>query len=148
MRGEPSLALQATVIAALKADTDVAAIVSGRVYDRIPETHRFPYVRVGDDQVIANKAECFEGSVTVYSTLHAFSRPQEDSTNATQPRGRVESKLLTGAIIRLLDENTNLAVEDYTLVIFEFEDSTIETEPDGLTEHAMIRFRAELDPAI
>lgn len=142
---EPSLALQAVIVAALKVgSTD--DIISGRIYDRVPRSPTFPYVRIGDgDQVIAAKAECFEGSRTVYTTLNAFSRPQEDATNTTQPRGKVEVKQLAGAIVDDLDE-AELSPDGYRLVIFEHEQTEFTADPDGLTEHAIITFRAELDP--
>lgn len=145
MSTEPTLALQAAIVAALKADSSLTGLIAGRVYDRIPNLHQFPYIRVGDsDEDLPDLADCIDGS-EIFSTLHAFSRPQEDATNATQPRGKVEVKRIAGAAKRAI-HGANLSLEDNRLILIEHYRTVFLTDPDGLTEHAIIMFRALTEP--
>lgn len=137
MSTEPTLALQKAIVSTLRADAATIAIVSTRIWDRVkldPNPADFPYVRVGEDQDIADLAECIDGS-ELFLTLHAFSRAV----------GKPEVKRLAGAVKRALHER-DLDIDDNRLVIFEHDQTLFLTDPDGLTEHAVIRFRALTEP--
>ena len=53
---DASLVLQGAVVTLLKSTAAVAAIVGARVYDSVPESPTFPYITVGDDQVLPELA--------------------------------------------------------------------------------------------
>jgi hypothetical protein len=71
MLTDPRLALQKAIVGALMADTDVKAVVSDRIYDRIPRdqvtgaiTAKFPFIALGDTQLLPELAECTDAAET------------------------------------------------------------------------------------
>ena len=56
-----SLALQEAIIARLKADTGVSALVNGRILDHVPVDTPMPYVSLGPFQILPELADCSEG---------------------------------------------------------------------------------------
>jgi hypothetical protein len=80
MLTDPRLALQKAIVGALMADTDVKAVVSDRIYDRIPRnqatgaiTAEFPFIGLGDTQLLPELAECTDAAETSI-TIHCYSR--------------------------------------------------------------------------
>lgn len=129
---EPSLALQDAIVAALRAGSppDLGA----RVYDSVPTGATFPYVKVGDDQVTGDHAECLEGSVEIATNIHVWSRGV----------GKVEAKQIAGWIVSTLN-GAALTLVDYRLVLIEHDGSHHLGDPDGLTSHSVVTFRALID---
>ncbi len=125
---DPSLPLQAAVIAALKAGAGVG--VGTRVYDAVPPTPTFPYVSLGDMQVLPDKADCIDGT-EVFVQIDAWSRAV----------GYPEVKGIGAAIVNALDDKP-LTVTSYTNVVFEIQNIQYLRDPDGLTRHAALTFRA------
>ncbi|MDB5733342.1 MAG: hypothetical protein JWQ03_3237 [Variovorax sp.] len=130
----PSLALQGAVVAALKAATPVSALVGARVYDSVPASSPFPYISLGDGTMTLDEGQDYEGENVAF-TVHAWSR-------AT---GFPEAKNLAWAIKQTL-HGAELTVLGYHLVIIALVDDTTFRDPDGLTSHAALNFRAELEP--
>lgn len=125
--------LQRAIYAAL---TDSPAIADGRVYDRVPEAPVFPYVTIGDDQVLDDGNTC-EGGWEVASNIHVWSRPATGS--------KAEVKDLAAAVVPRLAVTT-LNVSGFRLVIAQLETSRVFRDPDGITEHAVLTFRHVLAP--
>lgn len=133
-----SLALQAAIIAALKNASAITAIVGARVYDNVPIGASFPYVTYGEDQVIeddADAGECQIEGMEVFTSVHAWSRAL----------GRVEVKRLGGAIREAI-HNTALSVTGFRVHLIEHESTRYLRDPDGITSHGVVLFRALLDP--
>lgn len=135
---DPALALQGALVAALKAAAPVTALIGQRVYDHVPPNSQFPYVTVGDDQTLADHAECLEGSVEIHTNLHVWSRPAIP--------GKVEAKQIAGALVTLLNMAA-LTLSGYVLVLIEHETSHHLDDPDGITAHSVVTFRALIDEA-
>lgn len=139
---DPSLALQKAVIDALKDDGAVTALIARRVYDSIPSDAEriaktgdaFPYVSFGPDQEIGDHAECLEGSVEISAQIDVWSRKP----------GKVEAKTISGAIVRVLNM-ADLSLDGYRLVLLEHESSRHLDDPDGLTSHSVLTFKALID---
>ena len=131
---EPSLELQRVIVATLKADPGVNALIAGRVYDRVPAPVTFPYVVVGDDQVSQAHAQCLEGSTEVFSSLHAWSRAV----------GKVEAKNIAGAVVTALN-GASLALTGFRCVLIEHDNTQHLGDPDGITSHSVIVFHAFID---
>lgn len=131
---DPSLELQKAIVAALKADTDTAALIGARVYDQPPAVPQFPYLTLGEDQTIAERADCYDAS-EVTLTFHAWSR-------AT---GFPEVKRIADAVRQALTD-APLALTGHRLVDLAFTDSRVLRDPDGLTSHAVITLRALTEP--
>jgi hypothetical protein len=131
---DPSLPLQGALVTALKADVDVAAIVADRVYDMPPgPTPTFPYVSWGSAQVLPEKFDCIEGT-EIHLTIDAWSR---------QP-GYPEVKRIADAVISAIDEQPP-TISGFSVLELQLEQVNYLADPDGLTRHASIVFRALID---
>jgi hypothetical protein len=136
---DPSLELQAALISALK--NNIGAAVGARVYDQVPgpvapaTTAQFPYVTLGDCQVLPDKADCIDG-VEVYPQIDVWSRAV----------GYPETKTITKAVLARLDDQA-IVVSGFHVVVFQFQSVHHLRDPDGLTHHTAITFRGLLTPA-
>lgn len=127
---DPALAVQKAVVAALRANAAVSAIVGARVFDQPPQGAEFPYVELGDIQTIGRPTDRLLPS-EVYVTLHTWSRAV----------GKVETRRVMGAIRDALDEAA-LALEGHALDVLQYETGHATDDPDGLTKHGVMTFRA------
>lgn len=118
-------------------DILTAANVAGdRVFDRPPKDALFPYVTIGDEQVIDDGTTCADGW-DVATDVHVWSRPSSGSKS--------ELKTLVAQIVPLLA--TEIAVTGFRNVAGKLETTRSFRDPDGITEHAVLTFRYLLDPA-
>jgi hypothetical protein len=133
---DPNLAIQGAIVAALKADSAVKALIgptTARVYDRVPANVTYPYVRVGPGQTVGDDNPCFDAS-EVNAEVHVWS-------NAV---GFPECKQIAAAVRRVcrqtFDLSPNFAVTEVEYVTTRYLDA-----PDGLTSHAVVEFRYLVD---
>jgi hypothetical protein len=124
--------LQGVIYAALTA----ANVASGRIYDRVPNDPTFPYITIGDEQVIDDGTTCQDGW-EVYPDVHCWSRPSNGS--------KAEVKELAAAVVAAVTGISS--VSGFSLVSITHETTRVFRDPDGLTEHAVCSFRALIDPA-
>lgn len=132
---EPSLDLQKAVIATLKADASVTALVGQRIYDQVPPNATFPYVSWGPDQVLADKADCQNG-FEVFAQIDVWSRAP----------GKPEAKRIAGAVRAALDD-AELTLDDHALLLLEHVQTRHLIDPDGSTKHSIVELRALADGA-
>jgi hypothetical protein len=125
--------VQKAVFAAL---TVTPALAGGRVYDQVPEGAIFPYLSIGDEQVIDDSTTCQDGW-EVYPDVHCWSRPETGS--------KVEVKTLAASVVARVTSIST--VSGFSLVSITHETTRVFRDPDGLTEHAVCSFRALIDPA-
>lgn len=130
---DPSLPLQDALVAALRADGALPAVVGGRVFDQAPANPIFPYVTLGDGQVLPDKAECIDG-VEIFLQVDVWSRKV----------GYAEAKQIAAAAIAALDDQA-LTVAGFNVTVFELSSVQYLRDPDGLTRHAAITFRGLLE---
>ena len=124
-----SLALQKTIFDALDGDSTLQSLVTD-VFDFVPESTAFPYVKVGEETSVDNGTKTLQGNDHTL-VIHTFSRY----------RGSKETKEIMSRIYALLHESS-LTVSGASLVNLRFEFSDIIKENDGLTTHGLQRFRA------
>lgn len=129
-----SLALQKALVALLKSDQGVAAIVAGRIFDTVPLVARFPYVTLGEDQVLPDSADCYDGE-DVRSTLHLWSREV----------GYPEVKRLVAAVKAAI--GNEMAVPGYHIVSIRVTDTRFLRDADGLTSRAVLTLQTLIEPA-
>jgi len=129
-----SLELQKAIVARLKADAGVTAIVGQRIYDSVPTNATFPYIAIGPDQTLPSRADCYDGSVVVFQ-VDGWSRAV----------GLVEAKRISEAVREALSD-APLTLTGYRLIDLAFEESRVFRESDVLTSHAAISFRALTEP--
>jgi hypothetical protein len=113
-----------------------AGVASGRVYDRVPDNPVFPYVTIGDEQVIDDGNTCQDGW-EVYPTVHVWGRDPSGS------RASVKA-MMAQAVTAVLSITS---VTGFVLVASQLQDSRVDRDPDGLTDHAVATFKFILDPA-
>ncbi|MDO1559824.1 DUF3168 domain-containing protein [Brevundimonas sp. 2R-24] len=126
---EPAYALQKAVVVALKG----AGVCAGRVYDRVPTPVTFPFVQIGNDsfsEAYDLGADFTECDVTV----HVYSRAV----------GKPELKTITSAVRAALDQA--LSLDSFAMAEARFTGSRYFTDPDGLTEHAVLTFEYLVQP--
>lgn len=113
-----------------------AGICSGRIYDGVQENPVFPYVTIGDEQILEKGNSCQDGW-EVFSDVHVWSRPATSS--------KAETKNIIAQIVPLLA--TTLTLTGFRTVIGELETSRVFRDPDGKTEHGVITLRFVIEPA-
>tara|TARA_B110000285_G_scaffold190892_1_gene218359 strand:- start:1 stop:402 length:402 start_codon:yes stop_codon:yes gene_type:complete len=121
-------ALQQTVFNALDQSSTLQNLVTD-VYDFVPESTAFPYVKIGEQTMVDNGTKDKKGSDFTIE-VHTFSRY----------RGSVEIKNIMSVVYDILHESS-LSVSGASLVNMRFEFSDIIKENDGLTTHGVQRFR-------
>jgi hypothetical protein len=131
----PALALQKAVYAALVADSATGALVVDRIYDAIPRAATFPYVSLGDGTV-RDWSTGTEDGTEHRLVLHAWSRE----------RGKKETWSILEALKAVLHDAA-LVLDGHALVNLRFAFADAALDPDGITWHGVIRFRAVTEPA-
>lgn len=120
--------LQQTVFNALDQSSTLQNLVTD-VYDFVPESTAFPYVKIGEQTMVDDGTKDKKGSDFTLE-VHTFSRY----------RGSVEIKNIMSVVYDILHESS-LSVSGASLVNMRFEFSDIIKENDGLTTHGVQRFR-------
>lgn len=129
-----SLALQGAIVAALKADNAVKAIVGTRVFDVVTALALMPYISLGEDQVLPDGSECFDG-YEIRSTLHLWSRAV----------GFPEVKRLAAAVDDALGDE--LVVPGHHVIACGVTDTRFLRDPDGLTSRAVLSLQTLIETA-
>lgn len=127
----PSVSLGGKIQATLKADAGLTALVSPRVYDRVPASPVFPYVTVDIDDLTEDDDGCGK-HWTCSIMVHAWSR----SGNSLQ------SRAINGAVRAALDTITT--VTDYRVNYSQFRQERNLVDPDGLTNHGVVVYEFSL----
>jgi hypothetical protein len=126
-----ALDLHAAIAAHLLADADLVALLGGpRIHDGAPRGTAFPFVTIGD----AGQFDWSDGDTpggAVRATLHVWSRAV----------GKREAWTILGRMMSLLHE-AELALSEKALVSLRAEFAEVRTDPDGLTEHGVLRLGA------
>lgn len=123
--------LQKAMYAALAA----ANVCGGRIYDRVPETAPFPYAAIGDETVTDDQDSCGDAWI-VFADVNLFSRPDSGSKLEI----KTEAAKARDAVLGITD------IADHTLVGLFHETTRVTRDADGLTERAVLIFRAIVSP--
>lgn len=124
-------ALQKAIVARLKGDADLTALVAGRVYDRVPAGAAMPYVHLRNFQAVDDGAECVDG-LEVFIDIDVWS-------NAV---GKVEASRAAGAIRAALNYAPLTLDEPYALAEIDHRDTNVGDGGDGILSRARLSFRA------
>lgn len=143
----PSFDLQAAIATALRGDAELRALTGAtpaRFYDEVPGEAVFPYGNLGDEQENPDLADCLDGA-EVFVTLHFWAR--NNGVTAARP---MVKKLVGRAMTVLLDgfEAGTLTLTSHRLVDFTLGSPSLRIlrDPDGLTAHGVLSFRALTEP--
>lgn len=127
---DPSLAVQKAILDVLKGATAAGA----NVYDAVPTADPFPRITIGEGQALPNHADCMRGS-ELFIDVHVWSRKI----------GFSEAKGIADQVRTLIDDAT-LSVTGHVVDIIEFDSARHLRDPDGLTSHIAMTFRALTQP--
>jgi len=133
-----SLELQAAIIAKLKADPGVQAVVGNnppRVYDDVPSGPTFPYISLGDNQVTPDDSDCIDAQ-EIFWQIDGWVR---------DPRYPMEKKL-SKAVVDALDD-ANFSIPGVTVTFCYLNTINYLHDPDGITRHVAISFRFAIQAA-
>ncbi len=123
-------ALQTAIYAKLSTDNNLTSTLGASVFDDIPEETPYPYVQLGEDTAIDYSTKDQTGSeVTV--NIDVWSRY----------RGSLQAKNIMDRVHTLLHDSS-LSVTGSNFINMRFEFSDIIRDPDGITRHGVMRFRA------
>ena len=132
MADGPALALQAALVAHLRADAGVAAIVGARVYDEPPDGATLPLVRIGNIDVAAERMDgCIDEAITF--SIEGSSR----QAFGGEPRRLAHA-------IRVALDDAALNVTGYHLDWCQFLTQDVTRAPDGKTYVATVAFQAAM----
>ena len=129
----PASALQAAIVAKLKGDAPLVALLNGRqaIFDQTPEGEAYPYVRVGDHLSIPdNDLTSYGRQIT--ETLHVW----------TKARSNGPGQDIAARITALLDHQVGaLELDGHRIVSIRCEFDQALTDPDPQIRHHVLRFR-------
>lgn len=126
---DPSLPLQKALVAKLKA----AGGVGNRVFDSVEAGAAFPYISIGDVQVVAELGEETDAADSAI-TIHAWSRV----------KGFVEVKQIGASVIAALHDQS-LNIDSGAVQSMLLESVRYLRDPDGLTSHGVLTFNILTD---
>ena len=122
-------ALQTTIYNALNVSA-VTTTLSCGVYDEVIEGNTYPFITLGEETTIDYSTKTATGSETTIN-IHIWS----------QYKGSKQTKEIMDKVHDLLHDS-NLSVTGFNLINLRFEYSDIMRDPDGITRHGVMRFRA------
>jgi hypothetical protein len=127
--------LQKAIVATLKGNASVNAIIAGRIYDAVPTGAVKPYVSFGVFDLLPERGDCLEGA-EMFITLDGWAAGPDT----------VQIKQLGAAVAAALDEAALPLDAPQRLVNLTLERSQYLRDPDGITAHAAMTFRAQTEP--
>lgn len=136
MADDSALALQKAVVARLKSDAALTALISARVYDEPPQSVVFPYVRIGNIDVSPFRDSCTTADDLVMS-IECHSRPTS---------GRVEATRMAAAVRQSLDQAA-LTITGFDLEWLDFLTQSVTRASDGKSYIAVVAFEVSVAPA-
>lgn len=143
-KGLAQSAIQAAIVTLLKADAGVAALVSTRIYDAVPEPTAVDYIAVGEwteesDDTLEDGDAGIGSDCTV--TIHTYT---DDSRDAA---GYKKCQAIASAV-KLALHGTAISVTGWTTVTCEHEDTVIlrdETEAGRPRRHGISTYRIQVE---
>lgn len=130
---DPSAAISEAVFQKLINTAGVTALVGTRVWDKVPDSPTYPYIRIGDDQAVGDSNGCFD-AWEFYVTVQCISK------HAQYPR--LEAKDIANAVGQAIGDNASLiAPAGFLVTEVELVQSRPILETDGLTARQVMTFK-------
>jgi len=126
---DATLPVRAAIVARLRDDAGVGALVADRVYGRPPQDVVFPYVSLGP--VTAEPAGGLE--------QRGWDQSMQVDVWSRQPDLGVEALQVMAAVSVALA--SPIVVSGHRVVVMTLEFQTVTNDPDGITSHGIQRFR-------
>tara|TARA_R110000765_G_scaffold41377_1_gene88076 strand:+ start:732 stop:1139 length:408 start_codon:yes stop_codon:yes gene_type:complete len=123
-------ALQTAIYSTLSNDNNLTSTLGAGVFDEVTESATYPFVALGEETAVDYSTKDTDGGETTIN-IHIWS----------QYKGSKETKNIMDRIHDLLHDS-DISVTGFSLVNLRFEFSDIMRDPDGVTRHGVMRFRA------
>jgi hypothetical protein len=123
-------ALQSAIYSTLNSDSNLTSTLGAGVFDDVTEGTDTPFVTIGEDTASEYDTKDLDGTETTIN-IDVWS----------EYKGSKECKQIMDRIHDLLHDS-NISVTGFNLVNLRFEFSDIIRDPDGVTRHGVMRFRA------
>ena len=123
-------ALQTTIYSTLSNDNTLTNTLGAGVFDEVVENATYPFVALGEETAIDYSTKDLNGGEFTIN-IHVWS----------QYKGAKQTKEIMDRIHDLLHDSS-LSVSGFNLANLRFEFSDILRDPDGITRHGVMRFRA------
>ena len=123
-------ALQTTIYSTLSGDNTLTNTLGAGVFDEVLENATYPFVSLGEETAIDYSTKDLNGGEYTIN-IHVWS----------QYKGSKQTKEIMDRIHDLLHDSS-LSVSGFNLANLRFEFSDILRDPDGVTRHGVMRFRA------
>ena len=128
---DPSGPLQIATFTALN------GVISCPVYDRVPPNAAFPYVTIGDVDVMEDAADGYDGDYAMVN-VHVWSRAG----------GTMEAKTIAGAVRAAMSVLLDASAHCVRVVTFLYERTRYLDDPDGVTKHAVVTLKYGVEPLV
>ena len=122
-------ALQSSIYTALNVSAITTTLACG-VYDEVVEGNSYPFITLGEETAIDYSTNNLVGAETTIN-IHIWSRY----------KGSKQTKQIMDKVHDLLHD-VSLTVSGVNLINLRFEYSDIMRDPDGITRHGVMLFRA------
>ena len=122
--------LQSGIFTVLNSDSTLTNTLGVSIFDEVPEESSYPFVSIGEETVVDFDTKDLDGGDHTIN-IHVWS----------QYKGAKETKQIMDRIHTLL-HNGSVSVTGFNLIRIRFEFSDILRDPDGVTRHGVMRFRA------
>lgn len=131
-----TLDLQRSVVTRLKASADLQVLIGSpiRLFEEVPPDPQFQYVTIGAEQRLPDLAECIDGA-EIFFDFHVFSRG----------KGYQQCKAIGSVLIDELHD-ASLTLAAHRCVLLHLSDERYFIDPDNLTKHGVVTFRALVEP--
>lgn len=135
---DPALAIQKALIAHLLAQSEIAGLVSDRVFDDPGDNATLPYIRIGRIDVGPLRTD----GATDWDLMVTIEVHSRDAG------GRVEATRIAGGVVRAVDGcEAVVSVPDYPLEWCQFEAQDVARANDGRSYVATVAFAVSLSGA-
>ena len=123
-------ALQSTIFSTLNNDNTLTNTLGAGVFDEVLENATYPFVSIGEETAVDYSTKDLDGGEFTIN-IHVWS----------QYKGAKQTKEIMDRVHDLLHDSS-LTVSGFNLANLRFEFSDILRDPDGVTRHGVMRFRA------
>jgi len=117
----------------LLADPAVTAIVGTRIFDRPDMGVAFPWLQIGETQLLPFEAHCVTGT-SIFFTLHGWGRDGHAGD---------AMRALGAAVYGSLHAQRFALPAPYALQTLEHQNTQVLRDPDGTTRHLVTEYRAD-----
>lgn len=132
---QASAELQTTIVKTLTSDIGLMALLGGpKIFDRIPERAKFPYLTLGRTSVVDWSTGTEDGAEHIL-TLHIWSKGG----------GKAETFEIMDRVTNQLHD-AHLPIDGHRLVTLQLQFAEARQEPESTAYHGILRFRAVTEP--